>query len=749
MKRVLIRLSAVSAVVVAGWIAIVYAQRATHSAEQEKESLAAGLTRAKEKMKYLPPAETLAGQDENPFSKPRPINGARHISAASEDRYAKDPYAQRDTGDRYTDRNVTTAGGNAADEQSAGAVQLSSGPPSSPPTNFNPPPRSQAEPAPLGDLPPFPASAESRTPITVDDSPTTDQVFAGQPTLAKPQPGSFTPGSTKPAMQPPQAVNVGATAPSARYGSPPNPAPLDEAPPVDPRIISQYQATPPSSDAPGYGTPPAEFKPVPSLMPAIDVGAPALLNEGSAEGAGRPGHKQLEGMQSPTLTMEKIAPKEIQVGKPAVFQVKVRNAGRVPAQAVEIRDEVPQGAQLVSTSPQAKRGVQGELIWALGTLDPGEEASVQMELTPTAEGEIGSVATVHFHAAASSRTRVTRPELVLEVLGAKQVMIGEDWVISIKVTNAGSGAATGVVLTERIPENFSHPAGTELEYEVGELKPKQSRELDLNLKAIKPGQVTNVLVATGDGQLQAQHQTRMEVVAPGLEVSMEGPKKRFLERQATYKFTVTNPGTASAREVELVTYLPKGLKFVEANNSGQYDPKTRTVHWLLEELPAKELGSVTLTTMPIEAGEQTVRVQGKAQSGLSAEKEEAILIEGVAALLFQVVDIADPIEVGGETTYEIHVVNQGSKAATRVQVSAIFPPQVKPISAEGPARHMIEGSRVQFQELPRLAPKADTTFRVRAKGMQPGDARVHVQLLSDEMTSPVTKEESTRVFGDE
>ena len=93
--------------------------------------------------------------------------------------------------------------------------------------------------------------------------------------------------------------------------------------------------------------------------------------------------------------------------------------------------------------------------------------------------------------------------------------------------------------------------------------------------------------------------------------------------------------------------------------------------------------------------------------------------------------------------------NQGSKAANRVQVSAVFPPQIKPISAEGPARFAIEGSRVHFQELPRLAPKADTTFRIKAKGVQPGDARIHVQLISDETTTPVTKEESTRVFGDE
>ena len=33
------------------------------------------------------------------------------------------------------------------------------------------------------------------------------------------------------------------------------------------------------------------------------------------------------------------------------------------------------------------------------------------------------------------------------------------------------------------------------------------------------------------------------------------------------------------------------------------------------------------------------------------------------------------IEIGGETTYQIHVVNQGSKAASNVQIAAILPAQ--------------------------------------------------------------------------
>ena len=42
----------------------------------------------------------------------------------------------------------------------------------------------------------------------------------------------------------------------------------------------------------------------------------------------------------------------------------------------------------------------------------------------------------------------------------------------------GTGVATGVVLEERIPPGLQHPAGTELEYEVGDLKPGESRKLE-------------------------------------------------------------------------------------------------------------------------------------------------------------------------------------------------------------------------------------------------------------------------------
>lgn len=477
------------------------------------------------------------------------------------------------------------------------------------------------------------------------------------------------------------------------------------------------------------------------------AGAASISDVG---GSGMPGEKALEGPQTPSLTIHKQAPTEMQVGKPAKLQVVVRNSGTLAAHQVELHDEVPKGTRLVATNPPARQSGDGRLVWLLHTLEPGAERKVEIEVIPQTEGEVGSVASVRFTADATARSVVTRPQLVAEVVAASQVMIGSDVPLKIKLSNPGTGVATGVVLRNAIPEGFQHPAGHELEYEVGDLAPGESRELDLVVKAVKPGKFANQLEAYGDGNLTAREvSTPIEVVAPDLEVVTNGPDRRFLERKAVYTFSVSNPGTASAKHVELTTMLPPGFKFVGADNAGRYDDKTRTVHWLLEELPPARSGTVTLTAMPTEAGTQELVVQAKSAGGLAVENKKHVLVEGVAAVLFQVVDVQDPIEVGGTSAYEIRVVNQGSKAADNVRVAALIPDQFEITKVEGPANYQRSGQRVVFDPVNKLAPKADTTYRVTVRGVRSGDARFRVQLLTDDMTSPVTKEESTRVFGDE
>ncbi|MGA2254444.1 MAG: hypothetical protein ABSG53_07275 [Thermoguttaceae bacterium] len=468
-------------------------------------------------------------------------------------------------------------------------------------------------------------------------------------------------------------------------------------------------------------------------------------------GTGQPGSQQLEGPQSPQVVVQKIAPAEIQVGRPAVLRVVVRNTGTVAASEVEIHDQVPRGTHLLGTTPPASQGARGELVWSLGTLKPGAGTTVEMQIMPAEEGEVGSIATVRFQADATARSKVTRPKLVVETSGANRVLVGDDTTLTFTVSNPGSGVATGVVLAEHIPAGLKHPGGSELEYTVGDLKPGESRQLRLPLKAAKPGTIANLVTARADANLRAEHRFNLEVTSPQLDVALAGPKRRYLEREATYQLSVSNPGTAPAQQVELVAYLPQGLKFVNANNAGRYDEGTRAVYWRLEELPVNQHGTVELVTMPVEPGQFSIKVHGAAQRGLAVEKEQPVLVEGLAAVLFQLSHTRDPVEIGGETTYEITVANQGSKASSNVQMSILFPGELKPLAAEGPTRYTIdiENNKVVFETLPQLAPKSVAAFRVRARGVRAGDLRVRCQLMTDELQRPIVKEESTRVYADE
>jgi uncharacterized membrane protein len=341
------------------------------------------------------------------------------------------------------------------------------------------------------------------------------------------------------------------------------------------------------------------------------------------------------------------------------------------------------------------------------------------------------------------------PQLAIRMTAPGEVMIGNQKHVKIEIRNPGSGDATGVMLFENVPKNVKHAAGPTLEFEIGTLRAGETRELDLVLTAEKAGKVLNSLTARADGNLQVQQQVEFEVIAPALTVDVNGPERRYLERPATYEVSVENPGTAAAHDVQIVTKLPKGMRFVRANNMGEYDASTHAVYWTLSELPKGERGTVEVVAMPVETGPQTLEVESRAQQGLTDQKKREIVVEGLAAIMFEVKDLEDPIEVGGETGYEIRVVNQGTKAADNVRVAIELPPGMKLVSAEGETPHKAQQGRVVFEPLQQLAPKADTVYRVRVQGMQPGDQRVVVEVNTDDLGQPIRREESTRVFGDQ
>jgi uncharacterized repeat protein (TIGR01451 family) len=535
-----------------------------------------------------------------------------------------------------------------------------------------------------------------------------------------------------------------------------DPSAAAEGPPEAAEVVTPETAsnlrTP--QTLPGNGS--RRTQPLPSAPEVQPVNTPRMLGGLNAAGAaapgGTPGDRQFEGTQVPSIAIEKFAPAEIQVGKAATFEVRVRNAGQVAAHDVLVTDQVPQGTRLESTSPEAQLAEDGSLAWQLGEMQPGDEVVLSMQVMPEQEGEIGSVAHVTFAGRATARSVCTRPLLNIEHTAPKQVLIGETVRLGITVNNPGTGAATGVIVEEDVPEGLVHVAGGELEYEIGTLRPNETRQLELQLTADKPGLIENMVTVRGEGNLIAQHTVQIEVIAPQLSVAVSGPKKRYLERQATYTLSIENPGTAAARSVQLVAFLPKGMKFQSTDAEGQYDPTQHAVFWSLEELPANKSGSVNLVAVPVETGEQRLRVEGKADLGLTAANEQVVQVEAKSELEFNIVDLNDPIEVGTDTSYEIRVTNKGTRPATAVELVAGFPQggEIKAVSADGHARGEVSGNgqQVAFEPVGRINPGEEMVFRIHAQGAVKGDHVIAVQIRSAEFPLPVTREESTRVYED-
>jgi uncharacterized repeat protein (TIGR01451 family) len=569
--------------------------------------------------------------------------------------------------------------------------------------------------------------------------------------------GSAMPTTTEaPSAAPPSAPSFGALSDATVSTPPPASAPPAEAPAFAGSSAASSRSLPPNrlpsnplgTSLPSQTAPTAQRYAQDTASSGL--GAPAAM-EATADITPITSTVQphLEGPQTPTIAVEKFAPPEVQVGKAALFEIVVKNVGKVAAYDVTVVDEIPQGTRFQQATPQPTQSPTGALVWKLGAMKPGEEQVIALQLVPEAEGEIGSVAQVSFQAQAGARSVVTQPKLEIRHQAPPQVHAGDNATVVLTISNSGTGAATGVLLQSDIPQGFSHPAGQELEFEVGTLRPNESKQVELVLKAEQAGQYQAVFVVRGDGDLLVQDATQLDVVAPSLQVAVTGPKKRFVERQATHAITIANPGTASAKDVDIVAHLPRGFKFISADHQGQYDSRQHAVVWGLEELPPNASGSVQLTTLPVEAGEQKLRVEGRSANGLTAEFEQLVSVDAIAELPFSVADLADPIEVGSETTYEIRLANRGAKDATNVVIAVDFPPDVKPLSGEGAARATVAGQRLEFAAIPRMSPGEELILKVHAQGLRPGDHRVAVSLTSDETQTPITREESTRVYADQ
>ncbi|MEX0715447.1 MAG: hypothetical protein WD066_02615 [Planctomycetaceae bacterium] len=451
--------------------------------------------------------------------------------------------------------------------------------------------------------------------------------------------------------------------------------------------------------------------------------------------------------RSPQLTVEWLPRSAINVGQECACELVVRNSGQAEARDVVVEAAFPDSVRLTDANPLPGEN-KSQLAWTFPAIAPGQSQSIHLRLVPTRRGELDAEARVRFSGVAKGSFVVEEPLLKLAVTGPKEVMVGDPASQVIVVSNPGTGVADNVIIEAHIPAGLEHPRGERLAMDIGALSPGESRQVRLALAAVAGGQQIVQVSARAGANLREATEASVDVIAPKLLVAVDGPGLRFMGRVAAYKLAVKNSGEAASNNVRLVHKVPAGFEFLSASHGGKYEREDGGIHWFVGRMQPNEEIVLTAQFTATKQGDFEHQVLLTSEHGGRTEAKLATRVEGSAALVLDIADLNDPVEIGAETGYEIRVRNDGSKAATNVGLSCELSPGVELIRAEGPSDRIAESGLVVFKSLESLPAGQTAVFRVIVRGVTEGNHRFRARLASDSIQEPLIFEELTRFYAE-
>ena len=477
---------------------------------------------------------------------------------------------------------------------------------------------------------------------------------------------------------------------------------------------------------------------IPALGPERDVivGTPTPV----------PPYSSFLGSETGHVSVDWVAPEAFILGQDADFELVLRNRGPLSVEEVIIQPALPEGFKLVSSTPKAEV-IDQHLSWRLAKLDPQEEARIRMRLNPKQVGSGRSHARVTYSTASATALRVVEPMLKIKADAPEKAIIGSQVVFNVTVSNPGTGKATNATLEALLPDGLTRKAKSPT-YGLGTLNPGESRSIRIVATMSELGNHFCQFVATADNGLHDETSKNVLGLGARLDLQLDGPTFRYVTRPATYTLKVRNAGTAAAESVSVRVAVPKPFAFLQADKLGTFDAASKSINWLLGGLEVGQETEVTFKLRALAPGEFPILANADADRGLRAEAQHMTRVEGIAAILLEVVDVDDPVEVGNETMYEVLVTNQGTEFATNVSIHAIVPEGIEIIGGQGPSEGTIQDGTISFAPLAKLAPRADAIYRVKIRGHASGDFRIEVQAMADTLESPVTELESTKIYQD-
>jgi uncharacterized repeat protein (TIGR01451 family) len=235
-----------------------------------------------------------------------------------------------------------------------------------------------------------------------------------------------------------------------------------------------------------------------------------------------------------------------------------------------------------------------------------------------------------------------------------------------------------------------------------------------------------------------------------LDVCMEGPHLKYVGPTNAYTINIDNPGDAPAKNVVVCCRVPCTFKIISSLDGGKVDPANQTITWKWDELPPGKTRSVQMRLKSVHAYSGRIISSVTADGGLQADVSLGGNEEGPGALLLEVVDINDPVRVGGKAIYQVLVSNNCGSSFHGVELSVNVPFGMKAHHIDAPVGHdYFEGCRfVRFKCIDSLRPGKSALFRIECDVEETDGEPVRFEASVDAAEHPdqIIETETTRVL---
>jgi len=476
------------------------------------------------------------------------------------------------------------------------------------------------------------------------------------------------------------------------------------------------------------------------------------------------------------------------------YVITVSNSGTGTAHEVEVKDVLSAGQEFVgpaTANPStgfAQKSVEantpgpGEttVVWTIDEVGTGPAAQVEIEAPIKTLPALNDGDEVTDLATASSPQQVEEPsdpgsfdvhretELTIEKTAVQEeVNAGEEIEYQLKVENKGPSDATGIVVTDELPEDTifmgADPecaeAGGTIACELAEMKVGEAHTFQVTVE-VESGTtepIENKAKVAGDqpeppggGPIESSVVTPIGGLAD-LAIEKTGPQEPvLLGSEFTYEIKVENDGPSDAVNATVEDVLPSQVRFLAATTSvGTCDraPAALLTCDLGRMLPHAS-ATIVVSVEAAEVGAFTNVATFDSDTSPEPKEGEAPAEIVPAADLAITKTAPATVAPDGTLTYALHVENHGPSVAHKVKVTDPLPAGVDFVSAaEGCAA---AGGAVTCEVAGELAvgDSVDFEVEVHVPFALGGQALTNTATVAAEEADPHVEDNSSTVTTD-